>query len=412
MAAPGVAAWRCRSVTCRARALRFSRAGVGNVGVPAASAALGRRQRRPGAAEASARRASVGGDRAADGRTRRGQRGCGAARRGHGHAHANPALGLPGPADRRSPRARRRARARAAGGVEHANALGLGRRPARRIRRRSRAKNCVALALQPVGQTRRARPARATAAGRDRQQQRRVGLQVAGGEAVDLAHLLDPEPAPGALVGRARSRRSGRAARSALVEQRRAALLDELRARSRVQKRLGARRHGQRRILDQRANALGDLHAAGLAQQPHVRARARPVALEHASAAWSCRRRRALDRDQPAAGSRLGTLLRAASLGSAAMAAATTRQQASHGASAGDELRRAPAGHRRASTRARGARAGAAREASAVARLPVHGPVGHGQAEIARAFAAALLAEASTSRPGVRERIERGSHPT
>ena len=95
----------------------------------------------------------------------------------------------------------------------------------------------------------------------------RSGIEPAGGEQVDRAHLLDAERAPGALVGERGVDEAVEQYHSAFVQQRQQSLLDELRARGRVQQRLGAREHRERGVLDERADALGDLHAAGLAQQ-------------------------------------------------------------------------------------------------------------------------------------------------
>ena len=86
------------------------------------------------------------------------------------------------------------------GRVDRADALRLGARKLL-IRLRYLREEAFVLALQAIGRQRAL--AQPLAAGRrwDAQQQRAVGLQAAGGEQVDRAHLLDAERAPGALVG-------------------------------------------------------------------------------------------------------------------------------------------------------------------------------------------------------------------
>ena len=153
--------------------------------------------------------------------------------------------------------------------VEHAEALGLGRRQ-RVIGAGDGVEEGVVLALEPVGRLAAHGLARRARGGVGAQQQRAVGAQAAGGEVVDLAHRLDPQPAPDALVGQ-------RGVDEAVEQHPRPrgqrgldALGHELRAGRGVEQRLGARVDGERRVLDQRADALGELDPAGLAQQHHV----------------------------------------------------------------------------------------------------------------------------------------------
>ena len=146
------------------------------------------------------------------------------------------------------------------------------RRRARRRRRRSLAKKSFALALQPVGLHPPARAdARVPRAGSMRSSRVRSGVRPPVANAVDR-DAPPPPPARARRPGRpARSPRTGPAgpacpARAAA----RATLLHELGARGRVQQRLGARRHRQGGVLDERANPLGHVHSAGLAQQLHA----------------------------------------------------------------------------------------------------------------------------------------------
>ncbi len=131
-------------------------------------------------------------------------------------------------------------------GVDHADPLGLGGGELV-VRARDRSEEARLLALEPVGQLAAYGLARAPGSRLDAQQQRAVGLELAGREAVDLAHALDAEAACDALV---RERRVDVAIEQHDACRRRAAAADalvhELCARSRVQQRLGARRDVER----------------------------------------------------------------------------------------------------------------------------------------------------------------------
>ncbi len=95
----------------------------------------------------------------------------------------------------------------------------------------------------------------------------RSGSSAVGREAVDLAHLLDAEAARDALVGERGVDVAVEQHEPAVFQQRQQALVHELRARRRVEQRLGPRRDLERRILDELADPLGGLDAARLAQQ-------------------------------------------------------------------------------------------------------------------------------------------------
>src|SRR6476659_4416291 len=269
---------------------------------------------------------------------------------------------------------RRRRRAR----VEHAEAPRLGRRQ-RVVGPGDRVEERPVLALEAVGRLAAdGLPARARG-GVHAQQQRAVGRQPASGEVVDRPHGLDAEATAGALVGQ-------RGVDEA-VEQHPAAgrhrgpdpLGDELGAGGGVEQRLGARVDAQRRVLDQRADALGELDAARLAQERDV---APAVAQARGETLGERRLARAvepLDGDEPPA----------------------------HGRSLPEVL---PATERHPHARAvlGGALPPDGRPSHAYL---FHGPAGSGKAAVARAFAVALLSDGAPDPDSVRERVEHGVHP-
>ena len=79
-----------------------------------------------------------------------------------------------------------------------------------------------------------------------------------------------PSAAPRALVGERGVDEAVEQDPLAGVEQRHELLGDELRARRRVEQRLGARVDAQLRVLDQLPDALGQLDPAGLAQHQQL----------------------------------------------------------------------------------------------------------------------------------------------
>ena len=88
--------------------------------------------------------------------------------------------------------------------------------------------------------------------------------------ALSRADRLDAEPAAGALVGERGVDEAVEQHPAPAGQQRLEPLRDELRARGGVEQRLGARVDGERRVLDERADPLGQRDAAGLAQHAHV----------------------------------------------------------------------------------------------------------------------------------------------
>ena len=167
-------------------------------------------------------------------------------------------------------------RARRLRGVDHGEALRLGGGElvvgGARSRRRTPAPRARA-GRRPRRARRRARapsPGRSAAAACGRARSPPVREQV------ERADLLDAEPAPRALVGeRGVDEAVEQHPVSPAAEQRPQLLRDELRARRGVEQRLGARVDVQRRVLDQRADALGERDAARLAQQRPRRPRSR-----------------------------------------------------------------------------------------------------------------------------------------
>ena len=154
-------------------------------------------------------------------------------------------------------------------GVDHGEALGLGRRQLV-VRGADRLEEGELLALEPVGGLRALAGPREPFARLDPQQQRAVRRQPAGGEQVQRADLLHAEAAPGALVGERGVDEAVEQHPVAGREQRLELLGDELRAGRRVEQRLRARVHFQGGILHERADALGELDAAGLAQHERL----------------------------------------------------------------------------------------------------------------------------------------------
>ena len=249
------------------------------------------------------------------------------------------------------------------------------------------------LAARAGPAARRAPPGARAGARRDAQQQRAVGLQRAGREAVDLAHLLDAEPARGALVGERGVDVAVEQHDRALGEQRQQALLDELRARGGVEQRLGARRDAQRRVLDERADPLGDLDTAGLAQQLDAQAaRAQRLARARASVDLPAPSRPSIVISLPRATPRKVTRAHVA--------------RPAHGERAGGDLRWSPCTQTQtrrqridAHPHARAVLAPALRgRAGASHAYLFHGPPGTGKRAVARAFAAALLADGAQRR--------------
>ena len=158
------------------------------------------------------------------------------------------------------------------------------------------------LALHAVGRERALALARAPGGGRDGQQQRAVGAQVVGREQVDRGDLLDAELASGALVGERGVDEAVEQHERAVGEQRREALVHELRARGRVEQRLGAGGDVERGVLDERADALGELDAAGLAQQRDRQPARLDLLGERAGERALARAVEALDGDESAGG--------------------------------------------------------------------------------------------------------------
>src|SRR5271166_1691986 len=187
------------------------------------------------------------------------------------------------------------------GGVDHADPLGLGERELL-VGGGDGREELLALAFEPVGLEPALPATRASGCGRDAQQQRAVGLQAAGGEQVDGAHLLDPQSAPCALVGERGVDEAVEQDKDAVCQQRLQQLLDELGAGGGVEQRLGARAHVERGVLDELADLLGDLDAARLAQQPHGRAARGELAAELLRERGLACAVEPLDRDQRAAG--------------------------------------------------------------------------------------------------------------
>ena len=196
-----------------------------------------------------------------------------------------------------------------------------------------------------------------------------------------VAHRLDPQPAPDALVGQRGVDEAVEQHPRPRRQRRLDALGHELRAGRGVEQRLGARVDGERRVLDQRADALGELDAAGLAQQRHVA----PDGAQRVDQRVGQRRLaaavEALDRDQPPA----------------------------HGRSLPEVL---PATERHPHARAvlSGALPPDGRPSHAYL---FHGPGGSGKATVARAFAAALLSDgARRSGLGARRASSTACTPT
>ena len=236
----------------------------------------------------------------------------------------------------------------------------------------------------------------ATRRGGHAQQEGAIGGQAACGQGVDRAHVLDAEAPRRALVGQRGVDEAVQQHRRAAGEQGYQELLYQLRARRGVEQRLCARAHPQRRILHQRADALGQRHPAGLAQEidpsdpPRVGIRSRaPAQL----AQQALRQRRfarpiqTLDRDQPPA------------------------CHAGKVTAIYDACVELPAGledhpHARAVLTPAWPPQGQASHA-----YLFHGPPGTGKRAVARALAAALLAEGAIDPAQAKERVQRGAHP-
>src|SRR3954452_23004429 len=122
--------------------------------------------------------------------------------------------------------------------------------------------------LEPVGLPR--ADALAPHRGVEPQQQRAVGRQPARGERVEAADLLDAELAARALVGERGVDEAVEQHPLPPLEQRLELLGHELGARSGVQQRLRARVDVERRVLDEHADALGELGPAGLAEHEQL----------------------------------------------------------------------------------------------------------------------------------------------
>src|SRR6185437_5610680 len=285
--------------------------------------------------------------------------------------------------------------------VEHADALGLGGGQLV-IGGCDPYEEGRVLELEPVGLLAAVAEPRAPERRVDPQQQRAVRLDAAGGEAVDRAHLLDAEAARGPLVGQRGVDVAVEQHEAAVVEQRQHALVHELRARGRVEQRLGAGRDLESRVLHERTDALGELDPAGLAQQLDVVAGGGDLLGQGARQRGLAGAVETLDRDQPAA--------RHAGDGNDARGVAP-RGASTMVAVEATELAEALPGidahpHARAVLGpALSERAGASHA------YLFHGPSGTGKRAIARAFAAALLADEKHDARSVRERIERDARP-
>ena len=198
------------------------------------------------------------------------------------------------------------------------------------------------LALEPVRVLRPAGEPGEAARRVDAQQERPVGREAARAEVVEAAHGLDPQLPPGALVGERGVDEAVEQHPAAGVEQRPQPLRHELRARRGVEERLGPRVDLQRGVLDEGADALGQRHAARLAQHDDLGARARAA---------------------PAPGAPTSVVLPAPSIPSTVI-----RRPAATSAHATSIARRAPRRARAASPRRRGARRG--RRRPPLARVP------------------------------------------
>ena len=144
--------------------------------------------------------------------------------------------------------------------------------------------------------------ARAAGGGRDCEQQRAVGTQGAGCEVVDGAHRLHSQRAPCALVGERGIDEPIQQHDDVFGQQRSHQLLHELCAGGGVEERLGASGDGQRGVLDERADALGDVDSAGLSQQLHGAVARGDLAGEGVRERGLAGTVEPLDRDQLAAG--------------------------------------------------------------------------------------------------------------
>jgi DNA polymerase-3 subunit delta' len=276
-------------------------------------------------------------------------------------------------------------------GVEYANPLGLLAREVV-VGRGDRREEQFVLALQPVGLERPLVLTRPSCRRVDAQQQRALGGQAAGGEAVDRAHLRHAQSAPGALVGQRGVDEPIEQDQHSVIEQPKQPLLHELRARGRVEQRLGAWRNRQGRVLDERANPLGYVHSAGLAQQLDRLTACAQLAQEPLRERRLAGAIEPLDRDQLAAGhGGDGSVSRMADVG-------TTQVTALPGIDA----------HPHARAVLTPALPPAGRPSHAYL---FYGPSGTGKRTVARAFAAALLTDGARDPGAVAERIRRGTHP-
>ena len=244
----------------------------------------------------------------------------------------------------------------------------------------------LVLHLQAIRPLAAAGLARAAGARVDVEQQRAVGHQAAGAELVDGAHGLDSQAARRALVGQRRVDEAVEQDPGAGLEQRAHPLADELGAGGRVEQRLGGPVDPQRRVLDQRADALGELDAAGLAQQLDVDAALAQLPQQAVGERGLARPVEPLDRDQPA---RHASATISAAIVVGRMLPGTEdhpHARAVLGAALPPEGRPSHA-------------------------YLFHGPAGSGKRTVARAFAAALLAEGAADPEGARLRVEHGVHP-
>ena len=128
----------------------------------------------------------------------------------------------------------------------------------------------VVLALEPIESFATRSGTRLANRRREGEQQRAIRRQAAGGEQIDLAHRFDAEAPARSLIGERGVHEPVEQDPTAAAEQRLERLLDELRACSGVQQRLGAGSDPQRRVLHKLAHTLRRAHAAGLPKQLHI----------------------------------------------------------------------------------------------------------------------------------------------